>query len=149
MEARQITAEQTRDIRHRVLWPHKARMEDCTIDIDHRADAIHLGTFDGDRIVSVLSLFEMNTPKLDYPRQYRLRVMGTDPDYGGKGAGKLIVDLAKDLLSQKGYDVIWCDARKVALGFYEKLGFAIIDEWYDVPEIGPHKLMYFELKSLQ
>ena len=62
MEAKQITAEQTRDLRHRVLWPHKDRMEECMIDIDHGEDAIHLGTFDGDRIVSVLSLFEMSSP---------------------------------------------------------------------------------------
>lgn len=146
MEARQITAEQTRDLRFRVLWPHKERMEDCTIDIDHREDAIHLGTFDGDRIVSVLSLFEMSTPKLGFSKQYRLRVMGTDPEYGGKGAGRLIVELAKKLLAQKGYAVVWCDARKVALGFYERLGFEIVGDWYDVPQIGLHKTMFFELQ---
>lgn len=119
------------------------------IDIDHREDAIHLGTFDGERIVSVLSLFEMFSPKLDFKKQYRLRVMGTDPEYGGKGAGKLIVELAKEIISQKGYDIIWCDAREVALGFYDRLGFEIIGDWYDVPDIGPHKTMYFKLEQQQ
>ena len=145
MEAKQITAEQTRDLRHRVLWPHKDRMEECMIDIDHGEDAIHLGTFDGDRIVSVLSLFEMSSPKLDFERQYRLRVMGTDPEYGGLGAGKLIVELAKEVIREKSYDIIWCYARKVALGFYDRLGFKIIGDWYDVPEIGLHKTMFFKL----
>lgn len=145
MEAKQITADDTRDIRFRVLWPHKDRMEECVIDSDHRADAIHLGTFDGDRIVSVLSLFEMATPKLEFEKQYRLRVMGTDPLYGGKGAGKLIVEFAKEIIRNRGYEVIWCDARKVAIGFYENLGFQMVGDWYDVPKIGPHKTMYFVL----
>jgi GNAT superfamily N-acetyltransferase len=146
MEARLITPKETHSLRHRVLWPHIDNEEDCVIDIDHRPDAIHLGTFDGEKLVSILSLFEMTTPKLEHARQYRLRAMATDPEYTGRGAGRVIVMEAKRLLAAKGYDVLWCDARKVALGFYERLGFETIDEWYEVRNIGLHKLMYFELR---
>lgn len=149
MEARRISAEDTRDLRHRVLWPHLKSMEECTIDIDHRADAIHIGAFDGDRIISVLSLFETSTPKLKFEKQYRLRVMGTDPEYAGKGAGKLIVEKAVEVIQEKGYDLIWCDARKVAVGFYDRLGFEIVGDWYEVPEIGLHKTMYFKIEQEQ
>jgi hypothetical protein len=41
---------------------------------------------------------------------------------------------------------LWCDARKVALGFYEKIGFQRIDEWYDIPPIGLHQFMYYPIK---
>jgi hypothetical protein len=53
-----------------------------------------------------------------------------------------LVEEAKRRIADMGYDVLWCDARKVALGFYERLGFDRIDEWYEVPLIGPHQLMY-------
>lgn len=148
MESRRITPEETRSLRHRVLWPHIEKLEDCVIDIDHREDAIHLGTFHEGNLISVLSLFEMTTDKLDYSKQYRLRAMATDPNYRGYGAGRVIVEAAKELITELGYDVLWCDARKVALGFYERLGFDIIDEWYEVRNIGPHKLMYYQVEAV-
>ena len=140
---RAVVAEDTRLLRHRVLWPHKERMEDCMIDIDHRRDAIHLGAFDSEGcLVGVCSLFEMATPKLTDDCQYRLRAMATAPEVRGQGAGAVLVEEAKRLIAERCYDVLWCDARKVALGFYERLGFDRIDEWYEVPLIGPHQLMY-------
>ena len=45
-----------------------------------------------------------------------------------------------------GCDILWCDARKVALGFYRKMNFEEIDEWYEVRNIGLHKTMYFKLR---
>ena len=71
--------------------------------------------------------------------------MGTHPDYRKKGLGKLLIDFAKEQLKQNGVDLIWCDARIVATGFYQKQGFKIIGEQYEVPVIGPHYLMYIEL----
>lgn len=145
MTVRQITAEGTRALRHEVLWPHIENLEDCIIDIDERKDAIHLGAFHKGRLVSVCSLFEMNTPKLEFENQYRLRAMATHPDCRGLNAGKSIIEYALKLLADKSYDVLWCDAREVALGFYGKLGFDFIDEWYEVPNVGAHKLMYKRL----
>ncbi len=140
---RQVAPEETRELRHLVLWPHKQRIEDCVIDIDHRADAIHLGAFDSsDRLVGVCSLFEMPTPKLPDQRQYRLRAMATHPEVRGQGAGADLVREALRLIGGMGYNVLWCDARKVALGFYDRLGFERINEWYEVPNIGLHQLMY-------
>ncbi len=140
---RTIAAEDTRLLRYRVLWHHKARMEDCVIDIDGRGDAIHLGAFDAEgSLVGVCSLFEMATPKLTDDCQYRLRAMATAPEVRRQGAGAVLVEEAKRRIADMGYDVLWCDARKVALGFYERLGFDRIDEWYEVPLIGPHQLMY-------
>jgi len=45
-------------------------------------------------------------------------------------------------LKDRKVDLLWCDARKVALGFYEKMGFKILGDFYEIPIIGPHKLMY-------
>ena len=141
---RSIEPELTRELRHMVLWPHKPDVASCVIDIDGRADAVHLGAFDANgQLVGVCSLFEMRTPKLADDCQYRLRAMATHPSVRGTGAGAAIVRYALNVARDRGYDVLWCDARKVALGFYERLGFERIDEWYEVPLIGPHQLMYY------
>lgn len=145
MEVKRIEPEQAYDLRLRVLWPHKERIENCVIDIDNREDAIHLGTFDGERIVAIGSLFKSDTPKIQHKEKYRLRAMASDPEYRGRGAGEMLVRKAIEILRSKNMDVLWCDARLTAIGFYEKIGFNVIDEIYEVPIIGPHKFMYYEL----
>ncbi len=143
---RLVSPEATRRLRHQVLWPHRSNISDCTIDIDHRSEAFHLGAFDrSEKLVGVCSLFEMSTPKLHDRRQLRLRAMATAPEVRGMGAGAAIVNEALRLAGGMEYDVLWCDARKVALGFYAKLSFERIDEWYEVPMIGLHQLMYHRL----
>jgi GNAT superfamily N-acetyltransferase len=147
MLVKEIRAEQTKPLRHKVLWPHIEKWEDCNIDIDAREDAIHLGAFDaGGKIVGICSLFKTSTAKLPHKKQYRLRAMATDPDVRGSGAGKAIVDQAKEQVKSMGCELLWCDARKAALGFYERMEFDRIDEWYEVRTIGPHQLMYVEFQ---
>ena len=147
MEVVVLTPEETRPLRHKVLWPHIEKTEDCVINIDHREDAIHLGAIHNDRIVGICSLFEMTTQKLNEEKQYRLRAMATDPDVRGTGAGRAIVEKALEIIASKGYDVLLCDARKVALGFYDRMGFDRIDEWYEVRNIGPHQLMFYRFNA--
>ncbi|MDZ4822915.1 MAG: GNAT family N-acetyltransferase [Flavobacteriales bacterium] len=151
MEVKIISPVQTHSLRHLVLWPHIEREEDCVIDADERKDAIHLATCEGERIVSIGSLFEMQSEKIalvpgESKKQYRLRAMATDPEYRGRDCGKLLVEKAIEILREKKIDVLWCDARMGAVGFYKRLGFSMIDEVYEVPRIGPHKFMWVELK---
>ena len=148
MEAKIISPSETHSLRHRVLWPHIERELDCVIDIDERRDAIHLGTFDGEKIVSIGSLFEMKSTKISFEKQYRLRAMATHPDHRGKDCGKILVEKAIEILREKKVDVLWCDARIGAVGFYQSLGFNVLDEVYDVPNIGPHKFMWIELSQV-
>lgn len=140
-----ISAEQTRPLRHLVLWPHIERTEDCLTDTDFREDAVHLGAFRDGKLLGVCSLFQTRSPKLPHARQYRLRAMATHPDVRGLGLGRDLVLSALGEARNLGAEVLWCDAREVAIGFYEKLGFKRIDEWYEVPKIGRHQFMYREL----
>lgn len=144
-EVKQIDAAQTHYLRHQVLWPHILKEEDCVIDMDHREDAIHLGCFYGEEIVSIGSLFQVGSSKIQAEYPYRLRAMATDPHWRGKNAGKELILFAFDLLRKKKVDVLWCDARKVAVGFYTTLGFEILLEEYEVPRIGPHYFMWKKL----
>ena len=145
IEVKKIRAEETQPLRHLVLWPHIEHVEDCVIDIDDREDAMHLGVFVGGELRCICSLFELSSPRLTPENPIRLRAMATHPDSRGQGLGRRLVEFAIEQARMKGYDMLWCDAREVALGFYTSLGFEVIDQWYEVPKIGPHKTMYFPL----
>lgn len=140
-----ISPEQTRPLRHLVLWPHIAETELCVTDTDFDPGALHLGAFHNQQLLGVCSLFATHSPKLPHARQYRLRAMATHPDARGLGLGRLLVLEALQRARLLGAEVLWCDAREVAIGFYLKLGFQNIDEWYEVPRIGRHQFMYYPL----
>lgn len=147
-EVREISAAETKSLRHRVLWPHIEKEEDCTIDIDLRVDAIHLGVVHDGTIVAIGSFFQMETTKLPpVAKVYRLRAMASDPNYRKMGFGEKLITHALELLKNRDVEVLWCDARKVAIGFYERLGFEKIDEWYEVRNVGLHQFMYKYLKK--
>ena len=145
MEVKSIKSSETRELRHLVLWPHIQRMEDCIIDIDDREDAIHLGVFYQNKLISIGSIFRMNSPKLSHKIQYRLRAMATHPDYRKLHAGHLLLKEAIRLLKQLNAEVLWCDARLHATGFYQKAGFSMLPDIYEVKNIGPHQFMWFDL----
>lgn len=145
MEVKRITPEQTRPLRHLVLWSHIEKEDDCVIDIDHRDDAFHLGVFVDGELRCIGSFFAMFSPKISFEKQYRLRAMATHPEFHGKGLARELILHALEILKEKEQDVLWCDARINAVGFYERLGFSQLDEVYDVPKIGPHKFMWKEI----
>lgn len=147
MEVKQIQAEETHHLRHKVLWPHLNAEDDCVIDIDKREDAIHLAVVDGEKIITIASFFAMHSPRLSNRNQVRLRAMATDPDYRKKNAGRLLLEKAMEILRDKGYEVLWCDARLGALGFYQSLGFDMMEDVYEIPRIGPHRFMFRMLQA--
>ena len=146
MEVKFISPEETRTLRHRVLWPHLDAVEKCVIDMDHREDAFHLGTYVGEELAAIGSFFQMDSSKLSITGMYRLRAMATSPAFRGKHAGQNLLLFAFEELRRRHIPVLWCDARLNAVGFYESLGFLKKSEIYEVPLIGPHQFMWIELQ---
>ena len=67
--------------------------------------------------------------------------MATHPAYRGRGAGRLLVEHALRLLQERGADLLWCNARLIAVPFYARLGFQVQGPEFDIPGIGPHHVM--------
>ena len=128
-------------IRHQVLWQHKS-FDDCGIDIDDQAGAFHLGVYKGDELICVASFFKQSQAKFSEQHQYRLRAMATLSRVQNTGAARALLNTAFQKLKEKGQDLLWCDARIIATGFYEKLGFEKLGDSYSIPIIGLHYLMY-------
>ena len=73
---------------------------------------------------------------------HQLRGMATRRDlvHGGIGTALLRHAIA-ELANATSVRLFWCNARIVATGFYERLGWRIVSDVFDVPTAGPHYVM--------
>jgi predicted GNAT family N-acyltransferase len=76
---------------------------------------------------------------------WQLRGMATDPAVRGTGAGRALVVEGLRRVAALGGDLVWCDARAAAAGFYERMGFGVVTAPYEISPIGPHLGMLVEL----
>lgn len=139
---REIKAEDTYPIRKKELRENIDLPEKFTGDLDN--STFHLGLFEDDNLVTIVSFMKNNHERL-IGEQYQLRGMATLQSYLKKGYGKKLVKRAEELLKEKKTEIIWCNARVIALNFYHKQGFEIIGEEFDIPQIGGHFVMYKKL----
>ena len=130
------------DLRYKVLWPHLDGPHACEIPPDNMDSTFHVAALIDGKVVGTATLIVDINPRFTEGSQYRLRAMATDPEMRGYGVGAQIVEKAIDELKKMKVKLLWCDARLIATGFYEKQNFKIKGQVYQVPKIGPHKLMY-------
>ncbi|MFN2747075.1 GNAT family N-acetyltransferase [Bacillus sp. z60-18] len=144
IEIKQIDAEETYEIRHRILRPNQP-LEACMYETDLLGGTFHLGGYYRGRLISIASFHKAEHSELEGQKQYQLRGMATLEGYREQKAGSTLIRHAEELLRKKGADLLWCNARTSVSGYYKKLGFSEQGEVYDIPPIGPHILMYKKL----
>jgi len=49
------------------------------------------------------------------------------------------------MIKEKKGDLLWCNARLVAIEFYKKVGLKTIGNQFNISDIGPHYVMYKKL----
>jgi len=79
-------------------------------------DGIHLGLFDDNTLISVVSLFRTED-------SMQFRKFATLSEYQHKGYGSEILRYLLEYSKNERCDHIWCNARRSASGFYSKFGF--------------------------
>ena len=136
---RRISTEEIRPLRHRILRPGQA-YEETLYPGDDVDDTVHLGAFDGERLVGIASLYREDRPG-GAPGGWRLRGMATDADVRGAGYGAALLEGCVEHVSAAGGSELWCNARLAAVGFYRRAGLEVLSDEFDVPGIGPHVVM--------
>ncbi|MED2978502.1 GNAT family N-acetyltransferase [Bacillus swezeyi] len=144
IEVKQIKAEDTHEIRHRILRPNQP-IEACRYETDLLEGTFHLGVFFQDALTSIASFHKAAHPDLEGELQYQLRGMATLESCRGQNAGSTLIRHAEEMLRKKGADLLWCNARTSVHGYYQKLGFQEKGSVYEIPPIGPHLLMFKKL----
>ncbi|WP_147678033.1 GNAT family N-acetyltransferase [Algibacter pacificus] len=136
---KQIIATDTHSVRHPVLRPGKP-IESCFFDGDNLDTTIHFGIYDT-ILIGVCSILKKRNPNFTALTQYQLRGMAVLKPYQGLGVGKELITYCDSFLKKKHADLIWCNAREIAVDFYKKNGYHIIGNSFHIKNIGPHFTM--------
>jgi len=137
IQVRAITAEETRPLRHAVLRPGQS-FEQTVYSRDDHPETVHLGAFDGHRLVAIASLYREARPHRATRAAWRLRGMATDADEQGRGLATVVLDASVAHVAAEGGGELWCNARVPALGFYLRCGFEVDGDEFEIDGIGPH-----------
>ena len=140
-----IEVEEILAIRNQVLRNGKLSLDECRFPTDKIPGAFHLGNFEENQLITIAS-FHPQSVEPYTGSGYQLRGMATLPEFQGQGKGNQLVNFAIVYLRGQRVNYLWCNARKVALNFYAGLGFEIISDEFDVPSIGPHRVMYLKIQ---
>jgi len=141
MDVKKVAAKDIRPLRNLVLRPNLP-IETTYYDLDDDIDTFHLASIMDNTIISIGTFYPENDIELQTKNGYRLRGMATHPKFRRKSAATKLMKESFVLLKEKKCDVLWCNARLVAVEFYKSLGFKITGKIFDIPSIGPHYKMY-------
>ena len=138
---KKITTEATFSVRNPVLRPNLP-VESCRFEGDQLPSTVHLGYFDQEKLVGIVSVFEKANANWPNSSQIQIRGMAVLEDFQKTGIGeKLIQTVIKEASNNK-TELIWFNARKNAVPFYEKLGFHIYGTAFEIEGVGTHYLMH-------
>ena len=138
----EIKAEDTYPIRKAILREGMTLSHE--MNGDHNAETLHLGLFESGELVCIGS-FMRASKEIFKGSQFQLRGMASVKKAQGKGFGKLLLEEAEVKLKNQGVDILWCNARTVALDFYKKSGYQMVGNVFEVEQVGPHFLMFKKL----
>ena len=107
---------------------------------DEQPETRHVAAYVDGAVVGCASVFP--SPFQDEPLAWQLRGMAVSDGLQGSGVGAKVLLGAIDIVRDAGAPVLWANARVTALGFYERLGFAVVGEEYrHGPLQLPHKII--------
>ncbi|MEL6797367.1 MAG: GNAT family N-acetyltransferase [Planctomycetota bacterium] len=140
-----ISAEDTRALRLAVLRPGQPP-ERVVYPGDDLATSVHVGVRDtSGALVSVASFYREvvseRAGEFAGRAGVRIRGMATLPEHRGCGYGRSLIERGLAEMSTGAGDVAWCNARTTAAGYYERVGFLVASEVFELPDIGPHVVM--------
>lgn len=138
---RQIEAHETLIVRHPVLRPGKD-ISTCHFDGDDAPENRHFGLYQDLQLVGVVTLFKESSACFQPENQFRIRGMAVLHEYQKKGYGEALVRHVESVVATSGNAIIWFNARIIAVGFYEKLGYEKIGNLFDIGDIGAHYVMF-------
>jgi predicted GNAT family N-acyltransferase len=141
----EVPAEVTYALRGAILRPNGG---DIAWAGDEDPATFHLAarTSDGD-VVGVVRYSPAPCPWRTASAPWQLRGMATDPAVRGSGAGRALLIEGLARVAARGGDLVWCDARVTAAGFYERMGFTVVTDEFEKPGIGPHVGMLIEVPA--
>ena len=134
-----VELEQIIDLRHAVLRQGLPR-DAAIFDGDTGAHALHYGAIDFAGIL--IGCATLHPSQWDSQPAWQLRGMAVAPDLRNSGIGRDLLDFVeRDARTRDPQRILWCNARVPAAPFYQKQGWRIVSEIFEIPTAGPHVKM--------
>ncbi len=108
---------------------------------DFNMNTVHFGAFKNVNLIGIVSLMKARNNSF-IESQMQLRGMAIDIEYQEKNIGKFLIEQCNKHCKTNKIDLIWCNARELAIGFYKKQGFMIKGDSFHIKNVGRHFLMY-------
>lgn len=103
-------------------------------ELELEKNNILIAAFEEEQILGCCMLIDNQPPTV------RLRQMAVLNNLQGKGIGRALMNFAENLSRDRGYKTITMHARKVAVGFYERVGYQVTGDEFIELNI-PHYVM--------
>ena len=152
MPARRVAAEVVRPLRTRILrpgWTDRLATYDQDDTVAVHVAAYRVGDPEPAGVGTVYAEPPPDANRDEIPAEayatgaaWRLRGMATSESARGTGLGRVVLEACFGVVREAGGTVLWCNARLVAVPFYERLGLACVGPEFDIPGIGPHYVMW-------
>src|SRR5262245_25191282 len=140
LDLRRATLDEILALRHAELRPGRP-LETARFDGDAEPATRHFGAFPrggGDPVACVSC---MRRPR-DGVDAWQVRGMATRGDLTGRGIGSALLAFALEQLGAgDGPRLAWCNARVTALHFWERAGWRVASPVFDIPDVGPHRVL--------
>jgi GNAT superfamily N-acetyltransferase len=134
-----IPVADSRPLRHAVLRPHEPPE---AIAWQEPPEAVAYAAFeDGAERPIAVGLVGRDGG----PGSWRVRGMASAPEARGRGAGAGVLAALIEYAREQGAERVWCNARIAARTLYERAGFIVVSEEFEIEGIGPHYRMELTL----
>lgn len=134
---KKITANSTYSVRNPVLRPNLP-IETCHFEGDHLSTTTHFGYYFEEKLVGIVSVFEKSNPNWADKKQIQIRGMAVLEDFQKRGIGHLLLQHVIAEAKKDAVELIWFNARKNAVPFYEKTSFQIFGNAFTIEGVGIH-----------
>lgn len=131
MRVEEVDAAATADLRRRVLRagrPHEGFPE------DDAPSTFHLAAVEEGGVVGVATFVDRGAGV------WQLRGMAVDDEVRGRGAGRAVLAEGLERVRARGGTSVWANGRDTALGFYERLGFTVVGDGYEMSGLPHHRI---------
>src|SRR5262245_51209340 len=140
LDLRRATLDEILALRHAELRSGRP-LETARFEGDGAPATRHFGAFPrgGGGPVACVSCMRSSRDGVD---AWQIRGMATRADLRGHGIGRALLAFAlAQLGTEDGPRLVWCNARVTALRFWERAGWTVASDVFDIPDVGPHRVL--------
>lgn len=141
-----VNVEKIYALRQKVLRPN-GDIESVKFAGDFDKTTLHFALLVSGVICGCASLYEASSKHFLHQNQFQLRGMAVEETYRSHGFGNALIAFAEQTTAKLNGKLLWLNARDYAVGFYEKNGYKCIGDYFDIPNVCKHIVMYKEIQN--